>query len=393
MNVYDARSRKDRSQSRHRGVGVVALVAVVLLAGCGGAETAPPDGSAASPEPGSEYAAVLEGLYRGTYAEPNSPTTTDPPRDKTIWVIPSGLNAEVNVLAVDGVDAAATALGWEVRVYDGKFSPTTQLMGIREALAARADGIVTAYVDCAGIRNGLVEAASAGVPTINIAGEECEDPAYTDTVSYPGYDDYVSYLEAFGRAQARYAIAKTAGRARVILSTQTDLGSIRAMSEGVRAEIAACAECEVLGDAEFVSADFGPTLQSKVSQQLLMHPDANVFIASYDAILTSGGAQALKASGRLDDLLVVGSEGSADGIEMIRQHSGMDVCLGYDPAMDGYSAVNYLVLLLSGTDTSNVDNGVGLQACDADHNLPAAGRSYKSGIDYEASYRRLWGLE
>ncbi|MGG6383407.1 sugar ABC transporter substrate-binding protein [Paenarthrobacter sp. NEAU-H11] len=373
-------------------LGVVVGVAVAV-SGCGSSVgTDASGGGSGTTTTDGQYVAMLDELYKGTYQEPNGPVIAEPAAGKNIWVMPAGLNGEVMVDAVDGVKEAATKLGWDVTVFDGKFSPTTQLAGVQQALAAGADGIITVYVDCPAIKNGLAQAKQAKVPTINLAGEECDPPAFAYTVAYPGFENYIDYLTAYGQAQAYYAIAKTDGQAKVIMSTQTDLGSIREMSQGVRNALAKCTGCEIRADAEFVGADFGPPLQSKISQQFLKHPDANVFIAPYDAILTAGGTQALKSSSRLDQTLVVAGEGSVEGIESIRSDSGIDACLGYDAGMEGYGGVNYLVIHFDGKDPSKVHNGIGWQACDKDHNLPAAGANFESPIDYRAAYERLWSL-
>ncbi|MGG6383405.1 sugar ABC transporter substrate-binding protein [Paenarthrobacter sp. NEAU-H11] len=375
-------------------LGVAVGIAVPMTA-CGGSSvgTDASGGGSGTTTTDAQYVAILDELYKGTYQEPNGPVIAEPAAGKNIWVMPAGSNAEVMVDVVDGVKEAATKLGWEVTVFDGEFSPTTQLAGVQQALAAGADGIITYAVDCSAIKNGLAQAKQANVPTINIAGEECDPPAFAYTVAYPGFDSKADYITAYGEAQANYAIAKTNGRAKVILSTQTDLHASLLQSEGMVAALSKCSGCEVVGDVKFVGADFGPALQSKISQQLLKHPDANVMIAPYDAIFTAGGAQALKSSGRLDQTLVVAAEGSVDGIELIRSGSGINACLGYDAGMEGYGGVNYLALIFDGKDPSKVHNGVGWQACDKDQNLPADGENFLSPVDYKTAYDRLWSLK
>ena len=361
------------------------------MAACSTNESSPSEGTDLA-DVDAEYQETLDQLYEGTYQEPNSPVTAEPATGKSIWVIPPGLNGEVYAEVADGVEEAGEKLGWDVTVFDAKFSPTTMLSGVQQALAAGADGIITYAVDCPTIENGLKQAEEAGVPTINIAGGECETPGFAYTVAYPGYENYEDYIRAFGEAQATYAIAMSNGEANVIMASQTDLEATRLQTEGMKDALAECSGCELAGEVEFVGADFGPALQSKISQALLKYPDADVFLAPYDAILTTGGAQALRSSGRLTTTLVVGGEGSVDGTEMIRTDSGMDACLGYDAAMEAYGGVNYLVILFDGGDPSEVDNGVGWQACDQEHNLPAEGDNYESPIEFRAAYDRLWSL-
>lgn len=369
----------------------VALVLAASMAACSTNESSASGGSDLA-DVDTEYQDMLDQLYEGTYQDPNSPVTADPAAGKSIWVIPPGLNGEVYAEFSSGVEEAADKLGWDATVFDAKFSPTTMLSGIQQAVAAGADGIITYAIDCPTIKNGLQQASDAGVPTINVAGGECETPGFSYTVSYPGYANYEEYIRAYGAAQATLAIAMSNGTASVIMASQTDLEATRLQAEGMKDALAECSGCELAAEVKFVGADFGPALQSKISQALLKNPDADAFITPYDAILTTGGAQALRSSGRLNETLVVGGEGSVEGAEMIRTDSGQDACLGYDGSMEAYGGVNYLVILFDGGDPSEVDNGVGYQACDRDHNLPAEGTNFDAPIDFRAAYDRLWSL-
>ena len=340
-----------------------------------------------------DYDAMLAGLYEGTYREPSGPVLDKPAAGKDVWVVANGMNAESSANVAAGVQEAGKKLGWNVKVFDSRFEPTRMLSGVQQAVAAGADGIVTIYIDCSAVKNGLAQAKKAGIPTINVDAGECDTPSFTTSVQYPGFEDYEAFIRAWAGGQAAYAVAKTKGKAKVIMNTGTDLAVTRIGSKGAYDELKKCSGCEVVGDAEFVSADFGPPLQSKISQQLLKHPEADVFIASYDAVLTSGGAQAIKSSGRQDELLVVGGEGSAEGIKLIAGNGGMDACSGTPTEMQGYATVNYLAVLFAGKSLDDVDNGIGIQICDKDHNLPPAGQGFQAPLDYKATYDRLWSLK
>ncbi len=108
-------------------------------------------------------------------------------------------------------------------------------------------------------------------------------------------------------------IAKTGEKANVILTNQTDLQAVGAQYNGSKAALAKCSGCKVVGEVDFVGADFGPSLQAKISQQLLKHPEANAFIAPYDAIVVSGGAQAIRSSGRVNKMTVVAPSAPTTG--------------------------------------------------------------------------------
>lgn len=262
---------------------------------------------------GVDSSVSLDGLYAGSYKDPTGDVIAAPAKAKKIWYIAPGLSAGVYVDVANGIKASAKKLGWNVTVFDGKFSPTTQLAGVQQAIAAGADGIVSYALDCAPIKNGLIQAKKAGIPTVNAAGVDCDTPEFAYTVAYPGYSNYLDYIKAFGAAQANYVIAKTGEKANVILTNQTDLQAVGAQYNGSKAALAKCSGCKVVGEVDFVGADFGPSLQAKISQQLLKHPEANAFIAPYDAIVVSGGAQAIRSSGRVNKMTVVAPSAPTTG--------------------------------------------------------------------------------
>ena len=79
----------------------VSLVLAMSACGAGGAADSTGDGNAASADNG-QYQEILDGLYKGTYQEPNGPVVAKPATGKNIWVIPPGLNGEVYAEVADG---------------------------------------------------------------------------------------------------------------------------------------------------------------------------------------------------------------------------------------------------------------------------------------------------
>jgi ribose transport system substrate-binding protein len=189
-------------------------------------------------------------------------------------------------------------------------------------------------------------------------------------------------------------VAETEGEAKTIVTVETDLFVTRIALPGIERVFDKCPTCEIVDVVNFVGTDFGPPLQQKIEQSLNQHPEANSFIAAYDAVMTTGGgAAALRASGRLDEMAIMGGEGSAPGIELIYDEAGIDACSGISFVPEGYGAVMGLVRIYAGQDPYSGETGIGSQICDREHNLPPEGDAYEAPIDYPAAYRKLWGLE
>jgi ribose transport system substrate-binding protein len=380
---------------RRLGLVAVAAVATTALAACGGGGGDRDANARASDSDVARYERELAALYRGTYEAPSGGPVT-PPRGKNVWVISTGQTIEAAVNASAGMEEAGRALGWEVTVFDGRFDSSRQLAGVEQALADGADGIVLIYIDCPPIKAALQQAKAAGVAVVGIQSLECEPALESHVVRYAEHRDFATYLShGFGGTQAKWVIARTKGEARTIVTAQTDLYSTRVTYDpGVTDEFARCETCEIVDTVEFVGTEFGPPLQQKIEQSLNQHPEANSFIAAYDAVMTGGGgAAALRASGRLDELEVMGGEGSRPGIELIHDGAGMEACTGTPTGWEGYAAMMSLARVFAGQDPERGDSGIGEQVCDLDHNLPPRGEAYRAPVDYVAAYRELWGVE
>ncbi len=379
-----------------RLVGLVALVAIaaLALAACGSDDDGGSDEKASSGDV-AKYQQQLDALYKGTYQSPSG-GPVDPPPGKNIWIISTGQEIETAQNASKAMEEAGQDLGWEVSLFDGKFESSRQISGIEQALADKADGLVLVYVDCAPVKAALQQAKKAGVAVVGIESKDCEPSLVDHVVEYAGNEDFATWVaHAFGGTQAKWVIAKTKGEAKTIVTVQTDLYTTAVTYDpGITDEFAQCKTCEIVDTIEFVGTEFGPPLQQKIEQSLNKHPEANSFIAAYDAVLTGGGgAAALRASGRLDEIESMGGEGSVPGIELIYNEAGMDACSGIPTAWEGYGAIMGLARIFAGQDPNKGNSGIGAQACDREHNLPPKGESYQAPIDFVAEYNELWGVE
>lgn len=382
--------------SRCWGVFVLAAAFAMFLAACGDDEGSGggADGGKASGSDVAQYERELAALYEGTYEEPSG-GPVKPPKGKNVWVISTGQTIEAAVNASAAMEEAGQTLGWDVTVFDGRFDSNRQISGIEQALADGADGIVLIYVDCPPVRAALQRAEAAGVVVVGIQSQECEPALENHVIRYGRHRDFVTYLShGFGGTQAKWVIAKTKGEAKTIVTAQTDLYSTRVTHDpGITDVFARCETCEIVDTVEFVGSEFGPPLQQKIEQSLNQHPEANSFIAAYDAVMTGGGgAAALRASGRLDEIEVMGGEGSKPGIELIYDRAGMEACTGTPTGWEGYEAMMSLARIFAGQDPERGDSGIGEQVCDLDHNLPPRGEGYRAPIDYVAAYHELWGV-
>jgi ribose transport system substrate-binding protein len=391
-----------RSRVWRPTLAAAALVASVLaLTGCGSASSSSSAGGTANHSgttlagdstSSSNYQALLPPMYKGLFAAPTGPAVKAP-SGKRIWVVDAGLASSYGVRTADAVEQAGKKLGWNVNVVDAKFDPNQMLVGFKQAVAAKAQGIIAISVDCPIVKTGAQEAKNAGIPVVGLETLDCDPSLYSYVVHYYNGESLEQFDKLWGEWQANYVIAKTNGQAKTILNTETDLQTTRWSAEGNRIALAKCPTCKVVADASFVGTELGPPLATKIQQAFIKNPEANSFIPSYDAIMTQGGgAQAIKATGRMSQLVISGGEGSAAGIAQIRDGNGMQACIGESPEWESYSAVDALVRLFLHRNPNELDSGNGFQLCDKTHNLPPAGQGYQPPVNFVADFYKLWGV-
>lgn len=375
--------------SRNATAAIAALATITLaLSGCSSSTGSPSSSGSEAPSKLSDEAQQrLDALYEGTSVEPPSDAPA-PGKDKSIWVISLGQGAEAIAAQAAGVRDAGESLGWKTTIFDGKYEPNTMLAGVQQAVAARADGIVLASVDCSIVKTGLEAAKRADIPVVGIESQDC-DPSLESVIGY-AEGDFTTYGKAFGSDAALWLIAQ--GGTKFIELKETDAQATLNESAGFQASLAEnCPDCENVV-VEFTAGDLGPNLQEMVQQTLLRNPDAAGMFVPYDDVVTSSVASAVTSSGR-DDFDVISAGGTTAGMDLIRQNRGLTADLVLSCHWEGYAAVDWLIRLMNGQQPTpeTVSTGIGSLLVDADHNLPDSGLP-DANVDYAAAYEEAWGV-
>lgn len=375
-------------------IAALAVLSVLVLAACGSDDGGGGTDETAKSSDVADYEGALDALYAGNFEPPSGPPVK-PVKGKSIWLITTGQNIETSQNITAAIEEAGDLLGWDVSLFDGKFESSRWLTGVQQALAAKADGIILFAIDCAPIKAAVEQADKAGVPVVGVEGQDCDPGLFDYNLTFIDGQNFQEWIEeGFAGTQAKWVVADTKGEAKTIVTVQTDLFVTRIALPGIERVFKTCPTCEIVDVVNFVGTDFGPPLQQKIEQSLTEHPEANSFIAAYDAVMTTGGgAAALRASGRLGEMSIMGGEGSAPGVELIYDEAGIDACSGIDFFPEGYGAVMGMVRIFAGQDPYEGETGIGSQICDLEHNLPPEGQAYQAPIDYAAEYEKLWGLK
>lgn len=384
------------------GLVVVGLaLAACSSSGTGSSKTssgAGANGGAGSGGPGivAEAKAALERNYQGT----DGPVPSSGPAaatNKSIWIITCGQAAIGCATLGNAAVAAAKAIGWKATLCDGKFSPPTYVQCVNSAIAAHADAIVPTIVDCPSISAPLKAAHRAGIKIFGLVSFDCDSAGapnlFDATVHYHGASTLADFYGTLAKTMSDYVIAKTNGTGHVLVIGEKDDYTGRAIMLAHLAELHRCSTCRVYS-LQFSLSDLGSgVLASKVSAALVQHPDVTAVVAGFDAAIDAGIGQAVSGAGH--PIMLTGLEGFPANISLIKQGRQAAVA-GISSQWIGWAAIDGLNRLFAGQ--PQVDEGVGWQTVDKDHNLPKT-PDYDGNVDsggqpkqdYKAIYRKSWG--
>jgi ribose transport system substrate-binding protein len=392
-----------RLTSRPIALASAGLAAALVLAACGGSSDTDTDTDAA-PAPaagattGTTTAEDSDLNYAGTLREPDA-TARPIAKDKKVVIISAGQASISSSVPVGAAEEAAKAAGWQTEVYDVQLNPANAPGLVRQAIASGADGIILQAVDCPGVKGPLQEAKAKGIQVVGIYSFDCNDPLFkgSDPALFSAAINYGEDAQAgigdftkkYGADQAKAVIAETGGKAKVIFFNSPTVTVLNYTGQGFKEEIEKCSGCEIVAEVEFAGAELGPNLQQKATSALLQHPDANVVKSPYTSATLLGIAPAVVQSGRANKIYVMGGEGFAPELDLLRAGQGVDAVNIAPSDWTGWAAVDTMNSLF--TKKPVVDSGLGWQLVDKGHNLPPSG-PFVPKVDFKAAYKKAWGV-
>lgn len=379
-------------KQRRPVIAAVAVVASALaLAACG---TSSANNSGGGTGGGTANNTALAALFKGTQTSP--PTTPAPaPKGKTVYILNCGAQVQSCNNFANAAVSAVKALGWNYRVVDAQLNASNgDEKAIETAVAAHPDAIIQSAFSCATDEPGLLQAKQAGIPVIGVETLDCSDTGGPQLFTVPliyGADakNATQWWTNFGAYAAKYIVAASGGTAKLEATFAQGDPQFDDMNKGFMSVFNACTGCKMVDQVTFTPAAqqlWLPAFQSS----LVKHPEATYVWLPFDSLaVSSGGANALKASGV--NAKMVTDVGSSSSLALIK--SGLISAEGYadDPNWTYWGAVDELVRYFD--KQQPVSEGMGLVSVDATHNMPAdPSANYTSSVDFKSVYMKDWGI-
>ena len=407
-------SRQPRWNSRASRLlmaGATAATVIAVAIGAGGAASSSAAGgvtaaASGAANPNSVYAPgvpTLAQLYKG---DATSPPTSGPPiaKKKTIVFVSCGQAAPGCAGVPNEMAKAAKLVGWKYSIIDGMLDANNGWAnGIEQAIAEKPSAIIIHGMNCPDVAQALRDAKAANIPVMGLEDVDCNDSLlpggaqpslFTIPVEYgKSLKNGQGYFFDWGKFQAAYIVDATKGHAKIIQTVYQPIFGAHQLA-GQTAMLSKCTGCSVVAKIPFGASDQVPNgaLFQKFTTVLTQFPQANAVMMNFDTdVNTAGLSKATVDAGRQGSMQVVGGEGYAPALQLIRQNQGLNAEAAHDGHRMAWAAVDELNRYFNHKPA--VIEGMGFVIVDKNHNMEPAGVDYHTSIPYQKIYKKSWGVK
>ncbi|MEV7428297.1 sugar ABC transporter substrate-binding protein [Nocardioides sp. NPDC092400] len=356
--------------------GGLSVLALLALSACS-EETGGSSGPAVDT---ADYQAIAEQAMEPVteFTGPADGPTAQP--NKKVVFLACGFEAEGCNLPGKAAAAAGEALGWDVKVVDGKFDPRIYSRTVQEAIDDGADGIILDAVSAQSIAGPIKAARDAGLV---VGSYDSMNEVGPSGVSY----DVQADIDAQGEAMAAYMIWKSEGEANAFILNSPEFNAPYAWTEKAAEDIKACSSCSIVDEQDFTAGDAATRLPQLTVTATRQHPEMNVMIASYDAAMLAS-IPSMAQAGALEKVKVGTFNGVSPALELIRNDQ-LTASVGGAMEWGAWAAMDNMNRMLAGEDA--VEQNVPIRLITAENiDTIEPGGPWTGDIDYAAAYEKIW---
>ena len=285
------------STRRATAAAVTLLLAATTVAGCDSGSTT--DASTVGARKPGCPAVLAEAKQAVKEAENiNAPwggPTTGPkavPGRTIAYVAQTMTNPGVSGVA-KGVQEAAKVIGWDVRTIDGQGTPAGIREAFDEALALKPSGIVIGGFDPKSVTRQVQQANAAGIPLIGWHATATPGPSARPKL----FSNVTTRVEDVARISADWIIARSGGRAGVVLFTDASIPFAKRKSDLIKKQLATCPEVELLSYEDIPIPQAGSRTVDRVAALRSRFGDRWSYSAAINDLYFDHAAPALRAAG------------------------------------------------------------------------------------------------
>jgi ribose transport system substrate-binding protein len=323
---------------------------------------------------------VWDGPTQGPKAQAN----------KTVVFIAADMKNGGVVGVSKGVEEAAAAIGWKVRVIDGQGSVSGRTAALNQALALNPSGIVVGGFDTTEQKAAFGSAAKSGVPLVGWHSGEKPGPNAAAGL----YANVTTTADDVSEAAALWAVADSGGKAGVVIFTDSQYAIAVYKARAMEAVIKKCGGCTVLAFEDSPIAE-SSTRMPQLTTSLLQRFGAKWThsLAINDLYFDFMGGSLASAGKKGDDSpkAVSAGDGSEAAYQRIRSKRYQAGTVPEPLNMQGWQIVDELNRAFSKVSWSGYVPKVHLVVADNVGKDGGPRNLYDPDNGYRNHYRAIWG--
>jgi ribose transport system substrate-binding protein len=380
-----------------RFVAPVVIMLLVASSGWTSASASPTSTTAAGAV--KSVSGELANFQKGNFSTP--PTSPSPGvKKQNIWVVEWLGATTSSTVPVAAIKAADAALGWKTTVYDAQGLPSNYVIGVNEAIANGANGIILIAVDCSYVEGPLKQAKADHIAVTAIYGFDCSQwgggpRLYSAGISFGKRftGGAVALWHQWGIASADYVISATHGKPVTLMLDSFQLSVFTYYYQGFLSRMNACQTCTVIKVPWDISTEFtGTAIAGLITAAYTAHPNINSSLLG--TTVDNGFSQGINSLGptALTKMKVIGGLGLPSEFLLMRSHQSLTATTAWPQQWIGYAAVDSINSFLAHKPLQ--DEGIGFQVFDPANskNWPAVGKYFTGVPNYAAIYKKRWGV-
>ncbi|MGK5543770.1 substrate-binding domain-containing protein [Streptomyces sp. URMC 127] len=367
------------------------MAVAVLTAGCERGSSAGPAPSPATPARNgcpSVLARAEAAVRRAerTDAAWNGPVTG--PRavpGKSVALVAQSMTNPGVAGVAGGVQEAARAIGWRVRVIDGQGTPAGIQAAFGQAIALHPAGIVVAGFDPHLTSQQVARAGAAHIPLIGWHAVGSPGPSRDPAL----FTNVTTEVGDVARISADWVIAHAHGSAGVVVFTDASIPFARHKSGLITKELGTCAGVRVLAEENIPLPDTSSRTPQEVSSLLSRFPRAWTHSVAINDVYFADAAPALRAARRKGagaPFNIGAGDGDPSAFQRINSRQFQAATVPEALSEQGWQIVDEFNRAFAGAPASGYVAPV--------HIATAANTGGAASWDppgYRAAYRRIWG--
>jgi ribose transport system substrate-binding protein len=193
-----------------------------------------------------------------------------------------------------GVQEAAQAIGWHLRVIDGQGTPAGIRAAFGQAIALKPSGIVVGGFDLASTAQQARRADAAGIPLIGWHSVAAPGPSASPKL----FTNVTTRVEDVAKISADWIIARSNGRAGVVLFTDATIPFAKRKSDLIKKQLATCSDVKLLSYQNIPIPEANSRSMKAASALLARFGSRWTYSAAINDLYFEDAAPALRAAGK-----------------------------------------------------------------------------------------------